>query len=101
MNGLGRCEEPCCVECHDPDHVGLRRLITEYGSIEPGDTSWAGNEVALIYLEKQRLLEENRALRMGTRRSFRDFVDVVAITTVSAVLFLLFISWITSFAPRG
>jgi hypothetical protein len=86
--------------CNDRDHRGLRRLVTEFPKIEPGDTSWAGQDVALLYLEKQRLLEENRELRLGRARSWRDLRDVVVITSVSFLLFVLFLLWLFSFVPR-
>jgi hypothetical protein len=58
-------------ECHDSDHRGLRRLVTDYPSIDPGDTSWADQDVAVLYLEKKRLLAENRELRLG-RADYRS-----------------------------
>jgi hypothetical protein len=88
-------------ECNDHDHRGLRRLVTEFPRIEPGDTSWAGQDVAVLYLEKQRLLEENRELRRGRARSWRDLVDVVVITTVSFLMVVIFLLWLVGFMPRG
>lgn len=81
-------------ECRDPDHSGLHRLVTEYPSIEPNDRSWMGQDVEVIYLEKQRLLEENRSLRRGSsehRTNLRAFVCIgfmcgVAFLWVLAVL---------------
>jgi hypothetical protein len=74
--------------CSDPEHRGLDRLVREFPAIVPGDTSWAGPGVEVLYLEKQRLLEENRALRLGRAEHRSNLRASVCIGFACGVAFL-------------
>ena len=75
-------------ECHDPEHRGLDRLVRDFPAIEPGDTSCFGPGVEVLYLEKQRLLEENRDLRLGRAEYRSTLRSSVCIGFACGVAFL-------------
>jgi hypothetical protein len=75
-------------ECHDPAHRGLERLVREYPSIDPDDTSWAGQEVELLHLQLQRLIAENRDLQLGRRDRSANFRAAFAIGAAAGIGFL-------------
>lgn len=61
--------------CHDPDHAGLRRLLTDRATLTDPDaveTSWMGADVEAVHLLTSRLLRENKELMVGRERQHSD-----------------------------
>lgn len=69
-------------ECKDPDHAGLRRLITNEPPVDVNDLSWMGQDVETLHYLIRRLIQENKDFWNGTvRRSMDTFSVTFAIAS--------------------
>lgn len=73
-------------ECKDPDHAGLRRMLTSMEFTEKADRGYMGQDVEVLHLLLTRVIQENKEHWKGTIEREADRLSVIIGVSISVLL---------------